>query len=235
MRLIAFLAFLLLAACQVSVDGQGPQSGAVAPSVRGLPLPPAPVRQRFEAVVDRVAPVAVDVCRRRTRGRSCNFLILVDIRPGEPPNAFLTEDRRGRPVIGFTRALVEQARNADELAFVMGHEAAHHILGHIPQTQVQARQGAVLGAALAGAFGLDPASAEAVTQQGAALGARRFAKEFELEADALGTVIAAQAGFDPVRGAEFFARLPDPGDQFLGTHPPNADRVATVRRVAAGL
>jgi predicted Zn-dependent protease len=70
---------------------------------------------------------------------------------------------------------------------------------------------------------------------GALLGARRFSKEFELEADALGTLIAARAGYDPVRGARFFERLPDPGNRFLGTHPPNAARLETVRRVAATL
>ena len=68
---------------------------------------------------------------------------------------------------------------------------------------------------------------------GAVVGARSYSKEFELEADALGTVIAARAGFDPVRGAEFFLRIPDPGNRFLGTHPANAERIATVRRAAA--
>ena len=57
----------------------------------------------------------------------------------------------------------------------------------------------------------------------------------ELEADALGTIIAHEAGFDPLRGAAFFERIPDPGNQFLGTHPPNAARIETVRRVAASL
>ncbi|MFN4204725.1 MAG: peptidase M48, partial [Tabrizicola sp.] len=40
---------------------------------------------------------------------------------------------------------------------------------------------------------------------------------------------------DPVRGSGFFDRLPDPGDKFLGSHPPNAQRkaqvAATVRRL----
>ena len=67
------------------------------------------------------------------------------------------------------------------------------------------------------------------------MGARRYGRQFELEADALGTVIAYRAGYDPVRGAAFFTRLPDPGDQFLGSHPPNADRIALVREVVAGL
>ncbi len=52
---------------------------------------------------------------------------------------------------------------------------------------------------------------------------------------AIGTVIAHRAGFDPVRGAEFFARIPDPGNRFLGTHPPNSARIETVRRVARRL
>ncbi|MDB4254950.1 peptidase M48, partial [bacterium] len=43
------------------------------------------------------------------------------------------------------------------------------------------------------------------------------------------------AGFDPLNGAQFFFRVPDPGDRFLGTHPANADRLRTVQRVAAGL
>ena len=67
------------------------------------------------------------------------------------------------------------------------------------------------------------------------VGARSYSKNFELEADALGTIITARAGYDPLRGAEFFARIPDPGDKFLGTHPPNASGLDTVRRTAAGL
>ncbi len=67
------------------------------------------------------------------------------------------------------------------------------------------------------------------------VGARRYAKDYELEADALGTVLAWEAGFDPERGAAFFARIPDPGNRFLGTHPPNAQRIDTVRRTLASL
>jgi len=38
-----------------------------------------------------------------------------------------------------------------------------------------------------------------------------------------------------VRGAAFFTQIADPGDRFLGTHPPNAKRIETVRRVNASL
>ena len=72
-------------------------------------------------------------------------------------------------------------------------------------------------------------------QLGAQVGARSYSKDFELEADALGTIITKRAGYDPLRGAKFFTRIPDPGDKFLGTHPPNASRIEVVRKTAAGL
>lgn len=232
MRACLVLVFTLLAGCAV-----GPLP-APAPAPVAPPGPEAAASQaatRFVAVVNRVEPVAERFCRQSAPRLNCDFLIVVDDRPGLPPNAFQTLDRGGRPVIGFTLALIADARNADELAFVLGHEAAHHIAGHIPQTQQSAAEGALLGGLLATLGGFDSQGVETVSRIGAAVGARRYSREFELQADALGTVIAARAGFDPVRGAEFFARVPDPGDRFLGTHPPNAERIATVRRTAAGL
>ena len=43
------------------------------------------------------------------------------------------------------------------------------------------------------------------------------------------------AGFDPRVGAAFFDRIPDPGDQFLGSHPANADRKRVVAATVAQL
>ena len=60
----------------------------------------------FNAVVNRVEPVAERVCRERRPNANCDFLILVDTRPGLPPNAFQTLNKQGRPVIGFTSALI---------------------------------------------------------------------------------------------------------------------------------
>jgi predicted Zn-dependent protease len=67
------------------------------------------------------------------------------------------------------------------------------------------------------------------------LGLRSYSKTYELQADALGTLIAANAGYDPLRGVAFFTRIPDPGDAFLGTHPPNCRRIKIVREAAASL
>ena len=191
--------------------------------------------ETFLRVVAAVEPVAEDLCRSEGIARTCDFRIVVDDRLDQPPNAFQTLDNRGRPVIGFTLALIADARNPDELAFVMGHEAAHHIAGHIPRRQDQAMAGALVAGAIAQASGLAPDEVRAAQDLGAEVAARGYSRDFELEADALGAEIALIAGFDPIRGTGFFDRLPDPGDQFLGSHPPNAERkalvVATVRRL----
>lgn len=230
MRWLAFSIVMTLAGCVSPMDmGQAP-----APAVN-VPAPQAAPIRSFAAVVARVQPVAEDECRRQRPSVDCNFLIVVDDRPGQPPNAFQTLDRSGRPVIGFTLALLEDMRNADELAFVMAHEAAHHIAGHIPRQQQNAAAGAVIFAGLATLTGADVGAIRSAQELGASVGARSYSKDFELEADALGTVLTARAGFDPLLGAAFFTRVPDPGDRFLGTHPPNAARVAVVQRVAAGL
>ena len=123
----------------------------------------------------------------------------------------------------------------DELAFVLGHEAAHHIAEHIPRQQQTALTGALVLGVLTAATGGDASAVRNAQDLGGTLGARRYAKDYELEADALGTILAWDAGYDPERGAAFFARIPDPGNQFLGTHPPNARRIETVRLTLNGL
>ncbi|WP_424989597.1 M48 family metalloprotease [Fluviibacterium sp. S390] len=189
----------------------------------------------FAAIVRRVEPVAEETCRRSGAVAQCDYRIVVDTRPGVPANAFQTVDKTGRPLLIVTQPLLEETRNADEVAFILGHEAAHHIRGHLTRTSNTAVLGAILAGTIVAAGGGDLASVEAAQDLGALAGSRAFSKNYELEADALGTVIAYQAGYDPVRGSAYFARIPDPGNQFLGTHPPNADRQRVVRQVAAGL
>lgn len=192
--------------------------------------------RNFVAVVDQVEPVAEAICRENAPRMNCDFRIVVDDRPGVPPNAFQTLDGTGRPIIAFTIPLIAEVRNRDEMAFIMAHEAAHHIRGHLQRQQQNATVGAVVFGQLAGVIGSgNPDAVQAAQEFGAALGARTYSKEFELEADALGTLIAARAGFNPLIGADFFFRIPDPGNRFLGTHPANADRVAVVREAASRL
>lgn len=233
---IVLLIGFVLSGCvsDVVVVTPGPQ-GAARPAPSAQPsvarrAPQSSSLRGFEAVVRRVEPVAERVCRSRTRGVNCDYDIVLIARRDVPPNAFYTLDRAGRPVIGFTLPLVADMRNADELAFVFSHEAAHHIAGHIQRGRLSAATGASLAGALASLGGGNAAAIREAQEIGAFVGSRRYSKQFELEADALGAQIAERAGFDAVRGARYFTRAPDPGNQFLGTHPPNADRIAVVRQ-----
>ncbi|MDG1069877.1 MAG: M48 family metallopeptidase [Sulfitobacter sp.] len=232
MRAIVALGFVAaLAACEVvPVTPAGPQTTSAV-----QPVSSRTSARNFVQVVNTLEPVAERECRARTTNVNCDFNIVVDDRPGEPANAYQTLDRQGRPIIAFTLALIADAQNEDELAFVMGHEAAHHIAGHIARQQQNAVAGAVIFAGLATLSGGDANTVRSAQELGAQVGARSYSKDFELEADALGTVITKKAGYDPLRGAAFFTRIPDPGDKFLGTHPPNASRIETVRRTAACL
>ena len=89
---------------------------------------------------------------------------------------------------------------------------------------------AVVLGSLASAYGGDAAAVERAQQIGASVGSRYYSKEWELEADYLGSIITLNAGYDPINGSRLFQRIPDPGNHILGTHPSRAQRLAQVRR-----
>jgi predicted Zn-dependent protease len=234
MHRLLILALFALSACGTVTVNMPPVSNQ--PSA--IPTSPAQLRanqaaRQFVEVVETVEPVAEQMCRQKTRGVNCDFQIVVDDRPDQPSNAFQTVDRLGRPVLAFNLALINEVENADELAFVMGHEAAHHIQDHLNKTRENATVGAVVFAGLAAISGAEAQVVKNAEQLGAAVGARSYSKEFELEADQLGTIITMRAGFDPIRGAQFFNRIADPGDRFLGSHPPNKARLELVKKTVS--
>lgn len=234
--LLALALALATAGCVMSPARAPVAPAPLPPTASSLtPLSPEQAAINFVSVVEHVEPVAEAVCRARAPRSNCDFQIAIDDRRGMPPNAFQTVDEAGRPFLVFSLSLIADARNPDEIAFVLGHEASHHIAGHIDLQDRSAQTGAVLAGAIASAGGAGPEEIRAAQEFGATLGARTYSKDFELEADALGAEIAWRAGYDPVIGMGFFDRLPDPGDEFLGTHPPNAQRKAVVLQVVRQL
>ncbi len=226
-RLVAAVLALMLSGCTltpVAPLAPAPESSRPAATV---------ARAQFDAVVRRMQPVATQICRERSPHLRCEFTVILDDRPGQPPNAFHTRDRDGRPIIAFTESLIRDLQSPDEIALIFGHEAAHHIADHLPRIQREAQTGALLGGVAAALLGADQMTARQIINASATVGARRYARPFELEADRIGALIAARAGYDPLAGAQIFRRIPDPGNQFLGTHPPNAERLREVEQAVA--
>lgn len=183
----------------------------------------------FSAVVDRLAPVVQETCETADLVQNCKIRLYIADAPDGTANAFQSIDGFGRPFVLVTTSLLEDVRNEDEIALILAHEAAHHILNHLARQREDAVEAASALGAAAARDGGNRQEVRKAQRIGALVGARLFAQEYELEADALGAIILREAGFDAIRGAEFFYRIPDPGNHALNTHPSNAKRRAVVR------
>lgn len=199
----------------------------------------------FESVVVRIEPIAEAVCREQTpagKQKDCDFDIRVDRDPHTPNNAFQTVGLEGQPLIIVTAALLVGARNEHEIAFVLGHEAGHHIADHLKRLRLQQLAGSLLldlAAAAAGASdAYDPRAQQVIEDAmsiGAAVAGPAFSQTFELEADMLGAFIAERAGFDPELGSRIFVRHetvkgPDRAMSLWSTHPQSSQRIAIVSK-----
>lgn len=208
----------------------------------------ASAERRFKRVARRVEPVAEKFCEAETAsldGFDCDVEVAIDHK-AQRRNAYFTY-RNDRPVIFMTMPILQDMQNDDEVAFVMGHEYGHLIGRHIQKQQQQAMAGAlILGAltaysnaqAASAGVSYDPDAVGRNMELGAAVGSRAYSQSYELESDTLGTRIANASGYDPVKGAQYFARPEDARTEagnlsFWGTHPPNEKRLATVLTVSA--
>lgn len=226
----------ILSACAPVPVQRAPQAPVTTAPVPVPPPPSAPIgpneaAQNFTSVMRKMEPAVERECiQRRTQPINCDFQFVVDARPGLEPNAFQTVSETGRPIIGFTLSLIAATRNQDEVAFVVGHEASHHVLNHLERKSGASGAGAVILGSIAAAYGADDSAIQTAQQIGASVGSKYYSKNWELQADYLGAIMAMNAGYDPLRGADFFRRLPDPGDRVLGSHPSRASRLAQVQR-----
>ena len=229
MRIISLIFLLGLVGCSAQTGSRS----AILPQPSLPMITSKDVPRKFIIAMTRMRPILIDTCKSSSKDLNCDFVIAIDPNPESPPNAFQTENDEGKPILGFTMALLTDTFNADEIAFVIGHEAAHHILSHLDRQKRSSIGGASLFGVLAAALGGSARSIDAASNLGAAVGGRTYSKKYELEADRLGAQMTLRAGLDPVLGVAYFMRIPDPRNKFFGTHPRNADRIAGVRAAVA--
>jgi len=137
--------------------------------------------------------------------------------------------------VAVTYGLLSFIKNDDELAIVLGHELAHLIKGHILKSEGVG----ILFSALALAFGRNvdiPQSQELGRLLGRIFQAK-FSRDFEREADFIGTLIAYQGGFDISKGIDIWERMAIeiPGSlssNFLANHPTSGERLLRIKKIA---
>ncbi|MBP7002269.1 M48 family metalloprotease [Amaricoccus sp.] len=237
--LVAALAAAVLAGCGPTYEIA--QGGGAAPAPQA-PLPAARRSVAAGAADYRAASIRIEreaqlMCRDaqpNAPSKYCDYQFRLVDDPRIGPNAFQTMGPDGRPVVVMTTQLVAVTDNADEIAFILGHEAGHHIANHIAKSQTQAMTGALVLGTLATLGNASPEVVNDMMNVGASLGGRAYSQSYELEADVLGAYIAARAGYDPERGSKVFARPAlAAGGGMLSTHPASAQRQTTVAQTSA--
>jgi Zn-dependent protease with chaperone function len=141
----------------------------------------------------------------------------------------------GGNIIVF-RGLLERTETAEELAGVLAHEVEHVLHRHVTRAIFQHASTGILMAALVG----DVSSVVAYGLEGArTLGDLQMSRGAESEADREGMRLLQAAGIDTAGMITFFDKLSarerggDIVPRYLRTHPTTAERIATLRTLAA--
>lgn len=135
--------------------------------------------------------------------------------PEDSFNAFVT----GGTYVIVHKGLIDELKSDDELAYVIGHEIAHVAANHVYESQTYN-----IGAMLAGSKSAKRSSFQAA-----------FTHEYEEEADRIGLLYAALAGYNPEAAAQSWERK---GDEVgyhatnYSTHPIAKERAANNAKYA---
>jgi len=152
-----------------------------------------------------------------------NFTVVLD----PNINAFALP---GGPMFVNSGTIVN-AGNEAQIAGVMGHEMSHVILRHGTKQASKANL-LQIPVMLAGAIVGNGSLLGELTKIGIGVGANsillKYSRDDESEADALGTHLMAEAGYNPIELAHFFQTLEAHGGsrplQFLSDHPNPGNR-----------
>ena len=136
--------------------------------------------------------------------------------------------------------LLPVTQNEASLAIVLGHEIAHAVARHSAEqmsTQMKQQYGLQIGSAIAGAVGVG-AKAQSIGQW--ALSQQfnfknlKYSRSHESEADHLGLIFAAMAGYDPQVAVSFWQRMAAQSgnsqkSDIYSDHPSDATRIKQIQ------
>lgn len=132
------------------------------------------------------------------------------------------------------------AQDDNGVAVIMGHEVAHALARHGAERMSQGMGLEVLGQILGVGVGMwSPGMAEAFSQaygMGVNVGViLPWGRAQESEADQIGLILMAKAGYDPSAAVGFWQRMSkiqqgDKPPEFLSTHPSDETRIAQIKQ-----
>lgn len=125
-------------------------------------------------------------------------------------------------------------------AVVMGHEVAHAIARHGNERMSQSMATQYSGVALSVLISDQPETAQNLYMAAYGIGAQYavtlpFSRLHESEADKIGLIFMAMAGYDPREAPKFWQRMAQNSGggappEFLSTHPSNETRIANLNK-----
>ena len=125
------------------------------------------------------------------------------------------------------------------LAIVLGHEIAHAVARHSAEqmsTQIKQQYGMQIGAAVLGGIGVGSSTSsiiQAIAAQGFNFKKLSYSRSHESEADHMGLIFAAMAGYDPQVAVGFWQRMAAASNnqrsEFLSDHPSDATRIKQIQ------
>jgi predicted Zn-dependent protease len=141
--------------------------------------------------------------------------------------------------VGVYTGILPITKNDTGLAVVLGHEIAHAVANHGDERMSQALLVQVGGVALAQALAKKPELTRQLAFGAFGLGSEvgillPYSRLQENEADQLGLIFMAMAGYDPNAAVGFWERMSEKGKgappEFLSTHPTDKHRIDNIKK-----
>lgn len=183
-----------------------------------------PVKRVAERII-----AAAKKSKYAKRAQSFNWEVNV-IKDDRTKNAWALP---GGKIVVYT-GIFPEAKNENGLAAIMGHEVVHALARHGAE-RMSTNSAAQLGLSVVTiALGMGPVGSQ-LAGQAVGIGVLLpFSRSHESEADYIGLLLAAEAGYDPRESVRLWQRMSQSSQgappEFLSTHPANETRIADLQK-----
>ncbi|HMV09844.1 MAG TPA: M48 family metallopeptidase [Cyclobacteriaceae bacterium] len=140
--------------------------------------------------------------------------------------------------VAFYTGIMPICKDESGIAVVMGHEVAHAIANHGRERMSQGLLQQLGMSSISAAMGQNPTMTSQIFYQAVGLGSQvgmlKFSRTHESEADEIGLIFMAIAGYDPREAPKFWERMAAGSKgstpEWLSTHPSDETRIADLNK-----